>query len=201
VGLPCTIICVRSRSAEGKPAMLSARPRRCLLMCPPRAWPVEKPSPHMAHAWTSTAFGDDRGCFLVIAGRLRWLVRWPPSAWNVGNRRPHVWHSNASSWPRRRRRRLTGGGDVPEAAWREPLVTSSSSSSLPPFILLLTEVVRARIYVCGSHGLKLHAWLGYIYGQLLHAVPSRLDETMTHITRCMPCRVHDSNVISVQSVY
>jgi len=90
---------------------------------------------------------------------------------------------------------------VPDAAWREPLVTSSSSSSLPPFILLLTEVVRARIYVCGSHGLKLHAWLGYIYGQLLHAVPSRLDETMTHITRCMPCRVHDSNVISVQSVY
>jgi len=115
-GLPCTMICVRSTSAEGKP-MPSARPRRCLLMCPPSAWPVEKPSPHMAHAWTSTAFDDDRGCFLVIAGRLRWLVRWPPSAWNVGNRRPHVWHSNSSSVPRRRRRRglLGGGAAVPAA--------------------------------------------------------------------------------------
>ena len=118
VGLPCTMICVRSRSAEGKPAMLSARTRRCLLMCPPRAWPVEKPSPHMAHAWTSTAFGDDRGCFLVIAGRLRWLVRWPPSAWNVGNSRPHVRQSNddddACCFPRRRRRRprsTHGGGE------------------------------------------------------------------------------------------
>ena len=74
-------------------------------MCPPSAWPVEKPSPHAEHAWTSTAF-DDRAFFLVVAGRLRWLVLWPPSAWNVGNSRPHVLQSNDDDdacCPRRRR--------------------------------------------------------------------------------------------------
>ena len=127
-GLPCTMICVRSTSAEGKP-MPSARPRRCLLMCPPSAWPVEKPSPHMAHAWTCTN-ASGRGFLLVVAGRLRWLVRWPPSAWNVGNSRPHVRQSNddddACCFPRRRRRRprsTRGGasctGGVPAAAASE----------------------------------------------------------------------------------
>ena len=80
---------------------------RCLLMWPPRAWPVAKPSPHVPHACATTRFG-------FAVGRRRWLVRWPPSAWNVANCRPHVVQANAC--PRRRRRRRVRGGVLPAAS-------------------------------------------------------------------------------------
>lgn len=70
----------------------------CLLMWPPKAWPIANSRPQTEHSWDLGFVGEPCDCesrfpWSPINLGFLWLARWPPSAWNDWNCRLHVLHS------------------------------------------------------------------------------------------------------------
>ena len=85
----------------GNGEKLSFMESLCLLICPPKAWPVENSWPQMEHSWVLGLVDKLRNCacsfaFSPINLGFLWLVRWPPNAWNDEKQRWQVLHLKTS---------------------------------------------------------------------------------------------------------
>ena len=102
VAEPCEEVKLRGPcmfSVRFKGTWLSFKAVLCLLMWPPKAWPIANSRPQTEHSCVLGLVGEPCDwesrlpCSPPINLGFLWLARWPPSAWNDGNCRLHVLHS------------------------------------------------------------------------------------------------------------
>lgn len=102
VAEPCEEVKLRGPcmfSVRFKGTWLSFKAVLCLLMWPPKAWPIANSRPQTEHSCVLGLGGEPCDwesrlpCSPPINLGFLWLARWPPSAWNDENCRLQVLHS------------------------------------------------------------------------------------------------------------